>query len=103
MKKQCITCHESKDLEEFHLRRSGGTARRSECKLCERKRWRKNAQNKKKEKKTPLTGVLKVCTGCGEEKDTSLYDKDPSGAGGLHSRCKTCRARKNTEYVLKIS
>jgi len=43
----------------------------------------------------------KVCTGCGEEKDLSLFGKDRRGRNGLSPRCKACIREKNRKYYYK--
>lgn len=100
--KICITCKEEKKDRDFDLRRRGATMRRSECKKCEwnRKLKRRNGEIAPKSKPEP-TGVSKTCTHCGEEKDTSLFDKDMLGRHNVASRCKICRARLNAEYIKK--
>jgi hypothetical protein len=35
--------------------------------------------------------ALKTCRTCEEEKDTSLFDKNPTGTFGVRGTCKACR------------
>jgi hypothetical protein len=56
-----------------------------------------------------ITHLLKTCSSCGEEKDTSLFHKKPSRKSGLTSLCKECahvsskKMRHNRkEYALSL-
>lgn len=44
---------------------------------------------------------MKRCTKCGEVKEESEFYKRKEGAGGLHSQCKMCCARKQREWKAK--
>ena len=37
---------------------------------------------------------MKLCRGCGQEKEDDQFPANKSSPDGLHSRCKTCRAEK---------
>lgn len=39
---------------------------------------------------------LKVCSGCGEEKDKNLFGKKPSNIDGREPQCLTCNRRRQT-------
>lgn len=101
--KQCITCRDSKNEEEFHLHRTGGTRRRGECKVCTAARAQRRREQGAIPHKRPVkvSGVIKQCTRCELELDTSKFDKDRSKSDGLHSHCKSCRVEANREYLLR--
>lgn len=102
----CITCATAKPIDAFALRRKGGTRRRNECTPCAVEKARLRRAEVRAGKRAPRarpgpTGVLRTCTKCEHELDTSMFDRDNNRRDGLHSHCKSCRAAHNHEYLTK--
>jgi len=47
---------------------------------------------------TVLQDKVKICSKCKEEKRKSEFSKCLGGRDGLHSRCKPCRSKANSEW-----
>ncbi len=45
---------------------------------------------------------MKICTGCGKEKDESSFSKASKGKNGLSARCKDCRNQYYQDNKVKI-
>lgn len=102
--KKCNNCGEIKPLIEFYRKHTVKDGRMAICILCfkaknkekylpiklENKKKRELAINKRK--------LLKICSGCKIEKDTSEFHRNKSNLDGFNCYCKECVSKKPKKY-----
>lgn len=94
--KRCSGCDAVKPLEEFNResRRPDGLS--NTCRECTRRVYKAARERRKRADKA--IPDQKVCSGCGELKDSSEFHRDASAATGLTSCCKPCKLARNERY-----
>ena len=96
---RCRACRQDKPEDEFYWN-SGKITRRSVCKPCYieqvKERQRNGPANPRVEPEP--TGVTKRCRKCHKVQDTSKFSPDNTKSDGLHSNCRTCRAKAQKRY-----
>ena len=93
--KICVTCKESKELEEFPLRSDTGK-RRGQCRFCH-KGYKGSAKQALETTLANLTLGKKECSKCKEVKDFGFFSKDKQTVTGYCSKCKECTSSINKE------
>lgn len=98
-KKTCSRCGESKSVDDFYKSEKDKSGYISYCSQCSRDISAANRKTKR-----PVTVEGKTCKSCGETKVADKFSKSNACADGLHSYCKECRSKQNTEkHRQKIS
>lgn len=107
--KVCTKCNKLKSLDHFNNESGGKYGKNPHCKECISKK-RNDPQEKEKRRKReaapkniPSNVLSKVCTGCGEDKLFSKFNKHPSGKYGYNPKCTTCKRKEINAYTHELS
>ena len=97
--KECITCKQSKALEDFPVRPDSPDGHRNECMVCKSAYLAKYRSEPRKQKEVLPEG-MKRCYVCKAVKATIEFSKSKVTRDGLRSECKVCKreaSRKERE------
>lgn len=92
--KTCKFCNQTKNINMYHIQKTGFLGRNSVCKDCRKIKRKKIICNQK-------VGLI-MCNKCGLRKDQSDFYKNNSSKNGLQSYCKKCQKENISESKSKL-
>lgn len=89
--KQCPTCKEPKELDQYNKNKTRKDGLCRECRECQSKGGAKHYHSKKSPRLNEnLKEEYKICTKCKQELHLNMFNKQNGGRFGVSGECKIC-------------
>jgi hypothetical protein len=95
--KVCSKCQLNREVTWFYKDKKYVDGLRVQCKEC-RSAYEKARHRSLRYTRPSLTTGTKICSKCKEEKDISLFPRDPRNKDGRRSNCRACEVERSRRY-----